>query len=120
MNYLPIYSVCIVSIPEPHVSAPVSVPTNVSVNGKFDNLIKSVFNETIEPDTPSPILPQSVDKELKSDDSNQTWRHVQEFEDSYGLVFKWANSSVYQQLLRTLNVDTSTIVSSQTETAMYI
>ena len=85
--------------------------TSICMEDRFDAMIKSLFNHNVESVSPASLTIQTIDKELKNSSSNQAWTHVQEFEDSYGLVFKWANSSVYQQLLKSLNVDTSTIVS---------
>lgn len=86
-----------------------------TMESKFENLVKTVIPNSTETSSERVELEcaagfRNIDKELnESRDSH--WAHVQDFEESKGLVFKWPNSHCQQQLYRSLNIDTTTIVS---------
>lgn len=103
-------------VPSASTSTPQTTPRqsadfSAALESKFDSLIKSVIPPCpVEPESESSTPLVALDKVL-ADEKNACWSHTVDFESSRSLLHKWANCSFQKMLYRSLNIDTSTIVS---------
>jgi hypothetical protein len=83
------------------------------IESKFDALVSAVFDQpsTVHENNMCSSRLTMIDKDLDGK-TNDPWTHVQDFEESHGLKFKWPNSIAHRHLLKSLKVDSSTIVYS--------
>lgn len=81
------------------------------IKSRIDTIIKSLFVIEAPPqEAEVTSKPVSIDSDISlSNDS--TWAKVQDFEGSHGLMFKWLSSLTEKRLLKSLNINTSNIVS---------
>jgi len=101
-----------------------SADFTAALESKFDLLIKNVIpkdasqssnqtNRTEEQseDENREVVSEynSIDKEIQGS-SDTCWTHVQDFEESKGLLYKWLNSLSQQRMYKSLKIDASNIV----------
>jgi len=86
----------------------------VSDGNKRVELLKTVYpvsNEQSSIDSMQEKLTMSCRPIQQCIMEDNQWTHVQDFDASQCLLFKWVTSSAQQQLLKSLSIDTSSIVS---------
>jgi hypothetical protein len=99
-----------------------SLDFSAALESKFENLIKTVIpksenaapleTHTEQEESKSHTDFKSIDNEM-SKSSDSYWSHVQDFEESKGLLHKWLNSLSQQKMYKSLRIDTSNIVSDE-------